>query len=124
MTQGKGCPFCSAQEALARNEHAYMIYDRYPVTRGHILVITARHRENFFQTSAEERLAMLRLIDEAKLLLDTAFGPHGYNIGFNVGENAGKKIMHAHVHVIPRYKGDAPNWRGQLQGVARTESGH
>lgn len=121
MSESKRCPFCLPQEPLARNEHAFMIYDRYPVTRGHILVISARHRENFFETSPEERLAMLRLIDEAKLLLDEAFGPHGYNIGFNVGENAGQKIMHAHVHVIPRYKGDKPNWQGRLQGVVSEE---
>ncbi|OGG49418.1 MAG: hypothetical protein A3F84_23675 [Candidatus Handelsmanbacteria bacterium RIFCSPLOWO2_12_FULL_64_10] len=97
-TRVKACPFCSPQEALARNEHAYMIYDLYPVTRGHI-------------------------IDEAKSLLDETFGAQGYNIGFNVGENAGQKIMHAHVHVIPRYQGDTPNWRGQLQGVVRAEPG-
>ena len=117
MSEGQGCPFCGRHEALARNEHAYMIYDRYPVSRGHVLVITARHRQNFFETSREERQAMLRLIDEAKTLLDEALAPQGYNIGVNVGETAGQTIMHYHVHVIPRYRGDVPSPRGGVRAV-------
>lgn len=117
MSEGADCPFCAPREPLARNEHAYMIYDRYPVTPGHILVATFRHRAHFFETSAEERQAMLRLVDEAKILLDGAFAPQGYNIGVNVGETAGQTIMHCHIHVIPRYRGDSPNPRGGVRAV-------
>ena len=38
-------------------------------------------------------------------------------IGINVGEVAGQTIMHAHVHLIPRYPGDTPNPRGGVRGV-------
>jgi diadenosine tetraphosphate (Ap4A) HIT family hydrolase len=111
------CPFCDRKDAVSRNEHAYLIYDKHPVTKGHLLVVTIRHVADLFATTATERQAMLKLVEEAKLLLDETFSPAGYNIGVNVGEAAGQTIMHAHIHVIPRYRGDTPNPRGGVRGV-------
>lgn len=111
------CPFCNNKDAVSRNEHAYLIYDKHPVTRGHLLVVTIRHVADFFSTTWNERHAMLKLVDEAKMLLDEAYAPTGYNIGVNVGEAAGQTIMHAHMHVIPRYRGDTPSPRGGVRGV-------
>lgn len=111
------CVFCGEQKSLARNEHAFMIYDRWPVTPGHLLIVTARHVEDFFKTTAAERQAILRLLDRARLLLDETYSPQGYNIGINIGETAGQTVMHVHLHVIPRYRGDTPNPRGGVRGV-------
>jgi diadenosine tetraphosphate (Ap4A) HIT family hydrolase len=102
---------------VLRNEHAYARYDKYPVNPGHLLVIARRHLPDFFQTSLAERHAMLALMDQAKALLDEKFSPQGYNIGVNVGETAGQTIMHVHVHLIPRYRGDTPDPRGGIRGV-------
>ena len=41
----------------------------------------------------------------------------GFNIGMNSGESAGQTVMHAHIHLIPRRKGDTPNPRGGVRGV-------
>jgi len=41
----------------------------------------------------------------------------GFNIGMNSGESAGQTVMHAHIHLIPRRRGDTPNPRGGLRGV-------
>jgi diadenosine tetraphosphate (Ap4A) HIT family hydrolase len=111
------CPFCSKQEVVARNEHAYLIYDKHPVTQGHLLVITARHVEDFFSTAESERHAMLALAQEARALLARTFAPAGYNIGVNIGAAAGQTIMHVHMHIIPRYSGDTPSPRGGVRGV-------
>lgn len=117
MNPATDCPFCSAQDAVLGNERVYARFDKYPVTRGHLLVITRRHVADFFATSTEERAAMLALIDQAKAMLDERFAPHGYNLGVNVGEVAGQTIPHVHLHVIPRYRGDTPNPRGGVRGV-------
>ena len=117
MSNAKSCPFCGPQEPIARNEHAYMIYDRYPAARGHLLLVTSRHVGSFFETTTDERQALLRLLDDAKVLLDNAFSPHGFNIGINVGGAAGQTILHVHVHVIPRYRADVPNPRGGVRAV-------
>ena len=41
----------------------------------------------------------------------------GFNIGMNSGETAGQTVMHSHIHLIPRRKGDTPNPRGGVRGV-------
>jgi diadenosine tetraphosphate (Ap4A) HIT family hydrolase len=59
----------------------------------------------------------LAFVEEAKILLDNKFHPDGYNLGVNVGETAGQTIAHAHLHVIPRYRGDVDQPRGGVRGV-------
>lgn len=91
--------------------------DAYPVSPGHTLVITRRHVESYFAASAADVAALWQLVGEVKQGLDSELGPDGYNVGFNAGAAAGQTIMHVHVHVIPRYRGDAADPRGGVRGV-------
>ena len=117
MHQASPCVFCVNDDALSRNDLAYARFDRYPVTRGHLLILPLRHAPTYFDTTALEKLALLDLIEDGKRLLDERFAPEGYNIGINVGECAGQTIMHLHIHLIPRYRGDCANPRGGVRGV-------
>jgi diadenosine tetraphosphate (Ap4A) HIT family hydrolase len=45
------------------------------------------------------------------------FDPQGFNIGVNCGEAAGRTVVHAHIHIIPRYAGDVPSPRGGVRNV-------
>jgi diadenosine tetraphosphate (Ap4A) HIT family hydrolase len=114
-----GCPFCNppGKEIVLRNALAYARMDRFPVTRGHVLAIPFRHYQSFFESTPDERLALLELVLEARGLLDGRFHPDGYNIGVNVGRYAGQAVMHVHFHIIPRYKGDAKGHHGGLRWV-------
>ena len=40
-----------------------------------------------------------------------------FHIGVNVGKEAGQTIDHAHLHLIPRYKGDIADPRGGIRWV-------
>lgn len=112
------CPFCDADgDIFLRNSHAYARRDKYPVTPGHLLLIPFRHVASYFDTTDEERVALLQLLHEAKVVLDDSYAPAGYNIGINVGEVAGQTIPHVHVHLIPRYHGDVAHPRGGVRGV-------
>ncbi len=112
------CPFCGdGLNILRENELAYAIYDKYPVSRGHILIIPKRHVSSYFDTTPEERRAMEALLDECKTFLDETHSPDGYNIGINVGQAAGQTIFHVHLHLIPRYEGDLDDPRGGVRGV-------
>ena len=91
--------------------------DSYPVSKGHTLIIPRRHVASFFETTEEERQAMLRLLDEAKAMLDREHKPDGYNIGINNGAAAGQTVMHLHMHLIPRYAGDRADPRGGVRWV-------
>ena len=111
------CIFCNMDNYVAENELAYAIYDKFPVSKGHLLFIPKRHVKDFFDITVEERDAIFRLIDECKLIIDKKYCPDAYNVGINCGESAGQTVMHVHVHLIPRYKGDMDYPQGGVRGV-------
>ncbi|RMA96963.1 HIT family protein [Hydrogenothermus marinus] len=118
-TINEKCPFCnmSNENIIIQNKHCYAIFDKYPVNKGHMLIIPFRHFDNYFDATKEEKVSILDLIDEAKEFLDKKFKPDGYNIGVNIGKYAGQTIFHVHIHLIPRYKGDMENPKGGVRGV-------
>lgn len=111
------CPFCNTHDALLVNSLAYVRADKYPVSPGHLLIIPLRHEPDFFATSPGELEAIWNLVTQARELLDRQYHADGYNLGINVGEAAGQTIAHAHLHLIPRYRGDMQNPRGGVRGV-------
>jgi len=112
------CLFCGEPRGVSlQNELAYSARDSYGVSPGHTLVITKRHVASFFDLSPEEISACMELITEERKLLDLEFNPDGYNVGVNVGAAAGQSILHAHIHIIPRYKGDVENPQGGVRHV-------
>jgi diadenosine tetraphosphate (Ap4A) HIT family hydrolase len=115
------CPFCTPDPKVikAENELWYARWDRFPASKGHMLVIPFRHVRDCFDTTAEEKRSLFELIDAAKKIIDEKYSPDGYNVGFNSGRVAGQGVMHCHVHVIPRYHGDIDNPHGGVRGVVR-----
>jgi diadenosine tetraphosphate (Ap4A) HIT family hydrolase len=106
---------------LFGNALAYVKWDMYPVSPGHVLIIPRRHVSSWFDLTADEHAAVSELIGSAKEHLDMMYSPAGYNIGVNCGEAAGQTVMHAHLHLIPRYAGDVPNPRGGIRAVIRAK---
>jgi diadenosine tetraphosphate (Ap4A) HIT family hydrolase len=113
------CPFCAVpvDRLIESSEHAFSVFDGFPVSPGHTLIITRRHVPNVFDLSEDEIADIIRLVRAAKLRLDRELSPSGYNLGLNVGEDAGQTIMHVHVHVIPRYPGDTSDPTGGVRHV-------
>jgi diadenosine tetraphosphate (Ap4A) HIT family hydrolase len=93
------------------------VRDGFPVARGHSLIVPRRHVSSFFELTVDERLAILELLDRSKIQLDGQYAPAGYNIGINDGVAAGQTVMHLHVHLIPRYKGDVADPRGGVRWI-------
>jgi len=113
------CPFCALpnDRIIFESDYTLTIRDGFPVSQGHTLIIPKRHVQSFFELQAIEKAAVLQAMDEAKEALDKEFIPDGYNIGINNGEAAGQTIMHLHVHLIPRYKGDTEDPRGGVRWI-------
>ncbi|MCC6665011.1 MAG: DEAD/DEAH box helicase family protein [Polyangiaceae bacterium] len=109
---------------VASNEHAFAFRDRYPVSPGHTLVVTHRAVADWFSASEAEQLGILRLIEVVKRGLDSELHPDGYNVGFNAGTAAGQTVMHLHVHVIPRFRGDMDDPRGGVRHVIPSEGNY
>lgn len=113
------CPFCQPDpsEIAVQNQICYARYDRYPVTKGHLLIIPFRHVADFFDLTESERTAVLELLWQCRSRLAEALHPDGFNVGVNVGQPAGQTVMHVHVHLIPRYSGDMERPEGGVRGV-------
>lgn len=108
MCFDENCVFCniSPSDYIAENELAYAVWDKNPVNKGHALIITKKHYENFFKIPQEEVCAVRSLADNLKEIIDNEHSPDGYNIGANIGKAAGQTVFHFHFHVIPRYHDD------------------
>jgi len=111
------CPFCnlSREQILLENELALAFYDKYPVQKGHLLIIPKRHAMTYFDATLDEIIAMHQLVHQGKELLEKEYHPEGYNLGVNVGYYGGQTVMHLHLHLIPRYPGDIKDPRGGIR---------
>jgi len=115
------CVFCDILKdkkiLIHESEYLFSIYDKYPVSEGHVLIIPKRHIKDYFELNNIEKRHLDIEISEVKKILDVAFHPDGYNIGINNGLAAGQTIFHLHIHLIPRYTGDVDDPRGGVRGV-------
>ena len=110
-------PFLDNRERLFENELGFVIYDGFPVPKGHCLIIPKRVYPDYFDSTPEELKGFNELIFKTKEFLDEKFKPAGYNIGVNSGEDSGQTVFHLHIHLIPRYKGDVEDPKGGVRGV-------
>ena len=92
---------------LEANGTAFVVLDAYPVSPGHSLVISRRHIADDLRSHGAEIVDILQLVRSARERIDRTLQPTGYNVGVNVGRDAGQTVMHVHIHVIPRYRGDS-----------------
>ncbi|MBF0503537.1 MAG: HIT family protein [Candidatus Omnitrophica bacterium] len=103
------CIFCKNLPKVMENELVYVVYDIKPITRGHMLFIPKRHFLTLFESTPDEIKAVFEMLEKARALLLREFKPDGFNIIANCGEAAGQIVMHAHLHLLPRYHGEPFN---------------
>lgn len=113
----KNCPFCNLNNIEHSTEFFNIIYDKYPVSKGHTLVISKRHIASYFDLSNDEKHELVEIIDTLQRYLSDTYSPDGFNVGFNDGKCAGQTVQHFHLHIIPRYEGDMENPQGGVRGV-------
>jgi diadenosine tetraphosphate (Ap4A) HIT family hydrolase len=114
------CLFCNIEKSgcAYENELAYASYDSYPVTEHHCLIIPKRHIKDYFDLSNEELLAcndLVQIIKKEIIKKDPSV--KGFNLGTNIGKVSGQSILHCHLHLIPRRKGDVDNPQGGVRSV-------
>ena len=114
------CPFCnpeSEREIILESATTYAIFDKFPVSNGHALIIPKRHCSDYFSLTFKEQSACWFIMNKTKEIISEQFNPDGFNVGINVKEPAGQTVSHVHIHLIPRYKGDVENPEGGVRGV-------
>ena len=116
----KSCIFCNLpEERIIKSYELFnIIRDLYPVTYLHSLVIPKRHVESYFDLYDEELKELSIVLKELKVDLEkTDDKISGFNIGINIGKDAGQTIFHCHIHIIPRRENDTNNPTGGVRGV-------
>ena len=121
MLEKKDCIFCTKQNCkiILSSKFFFVIRDTsYPVTKHHTLIITNRHVSDYFELNNAELDDLNQILKkQKKLLSDLDKEISGFNVGINIGKDAGQSIMHCHIHLIPRRNGDVADPRGGVRGV-------
>jgi len=105
----------TTENYMFESNYFFVIKDKFPVSKGHLLIISKREVVDFFSLNTHEKNNLIVMIDKCKLKIDREKTPDGYNIGMNCGAAAGQTVMHFHCHVIPRYNGDMQNPVGGIR---------
>jgi len=118
-TAPETCPFCQPTSGSVFFETSLVqgLWDGFPVSPGHALIVPRRHVVRWAETTGQERQQLTSAIAEVQQLIQEQHQPDGFNVGFNDGPSAGQTIGHLHIHVIPRYEGDVPDPRGGIRLV-------
>jgi diadenosine tetraphosphate (Ap4A) HIT family hydrolase len=119
MTTSEDCALCRwdaqpEQRLVCRNDLVLFLQD--PRQQGALVgsgvIVPVRHAETVFDLTAEEIRATFELLAEVKAWMDGEYRPQGYNVGWNCYRAGGQDVMHAHMHVIPRFAQEPYAGRG------------
>ncbi len=117
----RDCFFCNKakKESIFSSDFLFVIRDnKFPVTKHHTLIAPHRHVSDFFDLNKKELNDLAKILKKQRqLLLKLDKSITSFNIGVNAGIDAGQSIMHCHIHLIPRRKGDVKNPSGGVRGV-------
>ena len=118
VTQKKidGCVFCHISKnnkddkqhhVLYRDEHCFIVMNRYPYTPGHFMIIPHIHTDKLEALDPKVWLHISALVQKGVQLLKEGFNAHGVNLGMNLGRAGGAGIAeHIHLHLVPRWERD------------------
>ena len=118
------CPFCKpdSERIWFEDESGFVLRDAYPLAQGHALVVFKQHNARLYDFPADTQAALWQLVSEARRRIDEELRSDGFNIGVNDGEAAGQTVMHAHIHVIPRWTDDVTDPRGAIRWAISEKS--
>ena len=91
-----------------RGDTCFVIMNAFPYTSGHLMVLPYREVADLDELDAVEAAELWATVTRAVGVLRLAYRPEGLNVGINLGRPAGGSVSeHLHVHVVPRWIGDA-----------------
>ncbi|MEY2627551.1 MAG: hypothetical protein RJB08_1310 [Actinomycetota bacterium] len=93
---------------IHRGNKCFVILNAYPYASGHMLVLPYREVANLEDLETDESAELWSCVTRGVQALKVAYQPQGVNVGINLGPPAGGSVSeHLHVHVVPRWVGDA-----------------
>jgi len=108
----KDCIFCKIVNnkspcwKVYEDELVIAIFDIYPATEGHILVLPKKHYKNIYDIPEDLIGHISKVCKKIALNLKKTLGVQAVNLIHGSGKAAQQDIFHYHMHVIPRKKND------------------
>jgi ATP adenylyltransferase len=114
-TEDDRCIFCHKPEGddrenliVYRGELCFVLLNLYPYTSGHLMVAPYAHIATLAEAEEATAAEVMSLTRRAQACLAGTYRAPGFNIGMNIGSCAGAGVAgHIHMHVLPRWPGDA-----------------
>lgn len=106
------CIFCKLANGVFPTNSIYeddtfnVILDASPANKGHALILPKEHYADVFEVDEETLGKAMKLAKKIAIKQTKELGCDGVNIIQNNKEAAGQSVLHYHLHVIPRFKGD------------------
>lgn len=103
-------PAMSDEDGLmvARGTLVYAVLNLYPYNPGHLMVVPYRRVSELEDLTEAESAELMAFTQKAIRVIKAVSRPHGFNVGLNLGASAGGSLAeHLHMHVVPRWGGDA-----------------
>jgi ATP adenylyltransferase len=92
---------------IFRGKEVLCLLNRYPYSNGHLLIAPYGHQADLDDMPESALLEMMVVAREAKRVLQRVVHAHGFNMGLNLGPDAGAGVAdHVHMHIVPRWRGD------------------
>ncbi|MEO8514670.1 MAG: HIT domain-containing protein [Ignavibacteria bacterium] len=92
---------------LYRGKTCFIIMNLYPYNSGHLMIVPYKEARELSELDSATRLEMFNLLELGIKALTDTIGPHGFNLGANLGRVAGAGVGdHIHFHIVPRWNGD------------------
>lgn len=93
---------------VARGRQVYAVLNLYPYNPGHLMVVPYRRVSELEDLTEAESAELMAFTQKAIRVIKAVSRPHGFNVGLNLGTSAGGSLAeHLHMHVVPRWGGDA-----------------
>lgn len=115
----KDCLFCKIvtgdvpSDTIYEDGHSFAFLDIKPINPGHTLLVPKKHFANLYEIPDEVLRALAPTIKKLAVGVKKAVGADGINIGMNNDPAAGQLVFHAHIHIMPRFRGDGhEHWHG------------
>ena len=115
VKSSKGCLFCRIAKqkqdqknlVVWRGKHCFLVMNLYPYNSGHLMVVPYKHTADLASLTKDAYVEVMEATVLGMKALGKSSGPHGFNLGANLGRIAGAGIdKHIHFHIVPRWSGD------------------
>ena len=102
------CVFCNVRDTakgafIHEDDDVFVVPDRFPSSKGHVLVITKRHVRDMLEADDATIAKAFSIAKAVAIRQKEILGADSMRISTNIGKEAGQIIFHFHIHVLPIY---------------------